>query len=159
MRIFVDSDLCPVKEEIINISQNMQINSFLVSTYCQFHLVNEKRLFHHRIATNNDRLGVIEYIINEICANDIVITSHYDLAKLALDKKAQIITYRGRIISDKNIEFLQHMKNIYNKSQVINSRFSCLPLMDQEDRKLFHYKLEELINKIVKLQLKKDLLD
>jgi len=150
MRIFIDSDACPVIEEIMCIVQENKVNSYFVSTVNQFFVVKENPIYYHWILVDNKEDTVGSFIAKHVEAGDIVITQNYEIALSIINKGVKIITNRGRYINNDNIDFLLFMKRI--RTQIINAgrKLECFSAMQCEDRTLFSVKLIELINSIKK---------
>jgi len=150
MRIFIDSDACPVIEEIMRVTQENQVNSYFVSTANQFFVVKDSPIYYHWVLVDDKEDTVDSFIAKYVEAGDVVITQNYELALSVINKGVKVITNRGRYINDDNIDFLLFMKRI--RTRIINAgrKYECFSAMECEDRDLFSVKLIELINCIKK---------
>ncbi len=145
MKIFVDSDSCPVKQEIMQIAQTLKIKTYFVSTECHFFVVESNSLYYQWVCVDQvqDRSDI--YIANHIQPGDIVITQDYGLASLVLGKRACVMTFRGRRIDHDNIEFLLFKKSIHSKIFRSACKLNGEKVMNEEDRELFAEKLNDLL--------------
>ena len=101
MRIFVDADACPVKEEIVAIAETHNVPvTFIVSTAGYF----ERGWKAENILVDSLPQAVDIAIINRLEADDIVVTQDYGLALLVLGKHGKAISPRGYIFTDENID-------------------------------------------------------
>lgn len=102
MHIYVDADACPVKEIIEQVAKEkglpvtmvIDVNHILKSDYSEIVTVSQ----------GSDSVDL--YLINRVCANDVVVTQDYGVAALALGKKAKAISNSGLIFTDDNIDKL-----------------------------------------------------
>lgn len=85
------------------------------------------------------------YIANHIKAQDIVVTQDYGLAALALAKSCSVITFRGRIIDNQDIDFLLDTRHSHAKARKRGQYGKGPKPMTDEDRKLFQHKLTKLL--------------
>jgi uncharacterized protein len=103
MRIFVDGDACPVKEEILAVARAKNIEViFVVSTasyFCRDWDVTQ-------VLVDNLPQAVDIAIINRIQAGDVVVTQDYGLALLVLGKLGKAISPAGNVFHDQNIDRL-----------------------------------------------------
>ena len=102
MHIYVDADACPVKEIIERVAKEkslavtmvIDVNHILKSDYSEIVTVSQ----------GADAVDV--YLINRVCAGDVVVTQDYGVAALALGKRAKAISNSGLIFNDDNIDKL-----------------------------------------------------
>ncbi len=146
MRIFVDSDACPVKEEIMKIAQAEKVMAYFVSSTRNFFVVKEGAVYYQWVLADQGKEALELYIANQINAGDIVITHDYGLASMVLGKKGYVMTPRGRRIDQDNIEFLLFRKHVHSKVFRTFCKLNGSKSLHEEDRLLFSLKLLELIN-------------
>ncbi len=98
--IYIDGDSSPIKELCIEIAKRYQ---FDVTIY-----IDDSHQYESSYATvitvSQGKDSVDFYILNVINNNDILITDDYALASLALLKKVIVITSKGLILNNQNIE-------------------------------------------------------
>lgn len=150
MRIFIDSDACPVKDEIMRIAQEEKVMAYFVSSTNHFFAVKGGAIYYQWVLVDHEKEALELYIANEINAGDVVITQDYRLASMVLGKKGYVITPRGRHIDQENIEFLLFKKDIHSKVFRTFCKLNGNKSLHEEDRLLFSLKLLELINSLQK---------
>lgn len=150
MRIFVDADSCPVKEEIVRVAQHLQVMTYFVSNRKRFFLVKENYLYYQWVVIGEENQAFEMYILDNIVAGDTVVTEDYRIANLVLAKKGSVITFRGRQINHDNIEFLLFKRHVDHKVLKNHRKTEENKTFHMEDRVLFSLKLAELLNSLKK---------
>ncbi|MCM3126214.1 MULTISPECIES: DUF188 domain-containing protein [unclassified Paenibacillus] len=141
-KIVVDADACPVKREIQTVAAAFQIHVLMVSSYDHRLEGAEGTTIVH--VDRSDQSADL-YIANHIKAQDIVVTQDYGLAALALAKSCSVITFRGRIIDNQDIDFLLDTRHSHAKARKRGQYGKGPKPMTDEDRKLFQHKLTKLL--------------
>lgn len=141
-RIVVDGDACPVKREIAETAPHFDMHVLMVSS------------FDHRLEAA-EGVTVIQvdrsdqsadlYIANHIRAHDVVVTQDYGLAALALAKHCSVITFRGKIIYNQDIDFLLDSRHTHAKERKRGHYGKGPKPMTDEDRRAFQHKLTKLL--------------
>ncbi len=123
MKIFVDGDACPVKEDIVTIVQEKtlqlrlgQVSStgsgqvleviFVISTASYF----DRYWNVQTILVDALPQAVDIAIVNRMEAGDVVVTQDYGLAALVLGKTGRAISPRGYLFSNTNIDRLLYTR-------------------------------------------------
>lgn len=102
MKIIVDADACPSINLITDVAKENNIELTLYSDETHF-IKNE----YAKIVTISKGYQSVDMtIINNIEANDILITQDYGLALLALSKDVKVIHPKGLIYTKENIDGL-----------------------------------------------------
>lgn len=99
-KIFVDADACPVKQEIYEIANEYKIEVLFVASFA--HLSNKQLGTWKYIEQSQD--GVDFYIFKQARENDIVVTQDMGLASLLLSKGVQVISTRGDILHEHQMD-------------------------------------------------------
>lgn len=102
MKIIVDADACPSINLITDVAKENNIELILYSDETHF-IKNE---YAKIITISKGYQSVDMAIINNIEANDILITQDYGLALLALSKDVKVIHPKGLIYTKENIDGL-----------------------------------------------------
>ncbi len=111
MQILVDADACPVKDIIIRVAKEKNINVIMVmdtSHAWQFEGVTI-------VTVDKSRDGVDIALINMTAKNDVVVTQDYGVAALALGKGAKALNQNGLIFSSKNMDRLLFERHLGQK--------------------------------------------
>ncbi|WP_172249748.1 YaiI/YqxD family protein [Saccharibacillus deserti] len=143
MRILVDADACPVKEEIKRAARIAGVSVVMVSSYD--HVLRE---------ADNVRIVRVDpgkesadlYIVNHLRAGDLVITQDYGLAALVLAKRAYALSERGVVYDADNIEFLLDRRHISAKVRRGGGRTKGPKKFTAEDREAFSEKCLKLLH-------------
>lgn len=148
IKIYVDADSCPVKEEIIRVSSRHNLETFMVSNqYFTKNMGKNVRII--LVAPGFDAAD--NWIEEHISENDIAITADILLADRCLKKNSLVINSNGVIFSSDNIgmkvalrELNAHLRDMGEISSY-NSSFT------KQDRSRFLETLENTIQKLKKL--------
>lgn len=120
MKIYVDADACPVKEEIVKISMKYGIEAVFV-----FSISHSGNL---RLAEGYGNVEIIMVdnvsqaadmaIINRVTSGDVVVTGDYGLASIIISKKAAAISFGGSLFNADNIDkllFERHISSVIRR--------------------------------------------
>ncbi|OWA36681.1 DUF188 domain-containing protein [Saccharibacillus sp. O16] len=142
MRILVDADACPVKEEIKQAAKITGTPVILVSSYD--HVLREEAGI-QVVRVDRGKESADLYIVNHLKAGDLVITQDYGLAALVLAKRAYALSERGVIYDSANIEFLLDRRHISAKVRRGGGRTRGPKKFTAEDRAIFAEKCLKLL--------------
>lgn len=117
MKILIDADGCPVVKQTIDIAKENGIEAII---FCDTsHIINND---YAKIITVSKGADSVDFaLVNQVKANDIVITQDYDLAAMVLSKGGTPITQNGLIISDNNLTFLLTTRHESKKARMAGS--------------------------------------
>ena len=147
MKILVDADACPVKEIIIDISIELDIQTIMVASLSHRIEAGEGVRV---IRVDNSSQEADMAIINRAESGDVVVTDDYGLAALVLGKGGYPISFRGRPFTDKNIEPLLEARHRRAKERRAGSKTSGPRPFSQADRRAFSSGLRSLLMKHIK---------
>jgi uncharacterized protein len=99
--ILVDADSCPVKEEIVEIADQFSINVLFVASYN--HMKNDSIEADWKYVDTSKEAADL-YIMNHSKRGDIVITQDIGLASTLLLKGIYVMSPRGSIFEEKDIQ-------------------------------------------------------
>jgi len=99
MRILVDADACPVKEIILKLAKEQNINVLMFFDNSHVYEDGYSEVF----ILDKGADSVDYFLINKLHPGDIVITQDYGVATMALSKKCFPINQNGLIFDDDNI--------------------------------------------------------
>jgi uncharacterized protein YaiI (UPF0178 family) len=145
LRIFVDADACPVKDEVERVAARHGLETFVVSNGGV--RPSAHPLFHHvTVAEGADAAD--DWIAEHVEAFDIVVTADVPLAARCLAKQASAIGPSGKLFRDDNIgnalgqrELNRHLREATGQ-QTYHSGFT------RQDRSRFLGALENEIQAI-----------
>jgi len=140
MRIYIDADACPVKEETIKVSQRYGLEVIIVSNGG----MRPSRDPLVKVVTVPSGPDVADdWIAENLENNDIVVTQDIPLAARALESKAHAIGPAGKVFDQQTIgmalamrELNQHIREANNtqtrhKSFGPNDRSNFLQVLDR----------------------------
>jgi uncharacterized protein YaiI (UPF0178 family) len=143
MRILVDADACPVKNEVMIRAKKHGLE---VHFYVD---VN------HRMEGYNAVVHVVDQgadsadlaLVNGMQEHDIVVSADYGVASLALARKGYVIHPLGKEISNANIDQLMFERHISREERKRGRRGPKHKKRTIEDNRQFEQELERLILK------------
>ncbi|MBN3525922.1 YaiI/YqxD family protein [Paenibacillus apiarius] len=146
LRIVVDADACPVKNEIIAVALEMGAGVMFVASYAAF--APDWQLANHDIHTifvDQAFQAADIYIANAARSGDVVVTNDYGLAALCLPRGAYVITPRGGELTSDNVDEYLSRRHISSKSRRAGIRTKGPRAMSESDRENFQHKLTKLL--------------
>ena len=111
MKIIVDGDGCPGVPLIEKIDKEYRLELII---YCDIH---------HFITVNYGEVRVVDSgfqsvdmkVVNECNSGDIIISQDYGVAAICLGKKARVISPKGYIYTNKNIDSMLEQRHLSQK--------------------------------------------
>lgn len=142
MRIVVDGDSCPVKEEIAATARIYSVPVLMVASFD--HLLQESEgVSVTRVDRSSQSADL--YIANHIASGDIVITQDYGLAALAIAKCCDVLSPRGEMYEPDNIDYLLERRHVQAKARRAGKHSRGPRPFTGEDRQHFQQKLTKLL--------------
>lgn len=142
MKILVDADACPVRNNAINIARenNIIINLYFDDT----HEITSDYANVIMVSKGSDMVDL--RIIKELKKGDLVITGDYGLASLVLAKNGLCIHPDGFLYTSANIDELLFKRFLGKKNRQMNKRIIG-PKKRTSD---LDFRFEELLKSILK---------
>ncbi|MCR8968606.1 YaiI/YqxD family protein [Facklamia sp. 7083-14-GEN3] len=144
MRILIDADACPVKDEAIKIASFYKMKAIIISTIDHFSSKTYNSDLVETIYIEPGADAVDYHILSIAKKGDIIITQDYGLASL-LFSKYRVIHHSGMLYTEYNIEQLLFERHLGQKMRKAGLRTVGPNKFSQTDRKKFMYNLEKLI--------------
>lgn len=120
MRIIIDGDSCSGIDIITKIAKKYKIEVYL---FCDTnHEYKNKKI--NIIQVDEGYQNVDMHIANFVLQGDIVVTNDYGLATLVLNK-CQVLTSRGLVFTDENIDFLLETRHQNMKKPNGPKKMTC----------------------------------
>ncbi|MCI9094285.1 MAG: hypothetical protein HFF36_10975 [Coprobacillus sp.] len=141
MRLLIDGDACPQKEQIYEISQKYQIQMIVFLDYA--HVSNLMKCEVRYCEIGKDSVDLM--IINEVKDGDIVITQDYGLASLVIVKGAKVLHTSGKFIHGGNIDELLMSRYVGYKERSRNKHVKGPKKRTYNDNLYFLSQLEKLL--------------
>jgi uncharacterized protein YaiI (UPF0178 family) len=142
MKIVVDADACPVKDEISEAAVRFGTEAVMVSSYA--HRLPELPGVTNVHVDASDQSADL-YIANRIRKGDILVTGDYGLATIGLAKQAYVLSPRGMLFTDDNIDRLLAERHASAKRRRAGGRTKGPKPFTSQDRSRFLHVLTKLL--------------
>lgn len=134
MRIFVDGDACPVKEEIMAIARQKKIEVIFVVSMAGY---SQRGGEIQQILVDSFPQAVDIAIVNRMETGDVVVTQDYGLALLVLGKQGRAISPRGYIFNDNNIDRCLQRRQMHHEARKAGVRIKGPRKRSEKDTNRF----------------------
>ena len=108
-RIFVDADACPVRDEVLTVSDRLGCEVFLVSNR-GFRTGDRPNVQNILVSDKFDAAD--DWIVDHAKANDIVLTADIPLASRAIDKGCHVLGFTGKPFTPASIGMALAMRDL-----------------------------------------------
>jgi len=143
IRIFVDADACPVKEEIFRVAMRYGLKALLVSNSPL--RIPRNPLFESVVVAKGRFDGADDWIVEQIATSDIVVTADIPLAARCLEKGARALDAKGRVYSPESIGDALAGRELMVHLRAIGEVGGGPPPFSPRDRSTFLQRLDDLI--------------
>jgi uncharacterized protein len=145
LKIYIDADACPVKDEIYKVAQRYQLEVFVVSNR-PMKTPLQMRLTPIVVGGKADEAD--DWIVEHAETNDIVITGDIPLADRALKKGAKVLGPKGREFTEDSIGDALATREIMNFMRESGQSTPHHEAFEKKDRSHFLSKLDQIIQQI-----------
>lgn len=154
-QIWVDADACPkvVKEILFRAAQRMSIKLTLVANHA---LTTPPSPLIQSLQVSSGFDVADDFIVEQVVAGDIVITSDIPLAAELIAKDALILTHRGERYTANNIGARLNMRDFMEEMRSTGEVHGGPPPLNHNDRMQFANALDRLLTQHKKQQMSKD---
>lgn len=149
LRIFIDADGCPVKEETYKVALRYQMKVFIVANkpiHIPLHPLFEMQV----VAAGPDEAD--NWIAENIEAFDICITSDIPLADRCLKKEARVLGHRGDEFTEDMIGDALATRELMKHLRELGEVKGGPAPFEKRDRSAFLSSLDRVIQKIKKVR-------
>jgi len=142
IKIFVDADASPVKNEAVRVAQRYGLKVYFVSN-------RKTRITAYELAEKivvGDHMDAADdWIVEHVAGNDIVVSADVPLASRCIKKGAVVLDPNGRILTEESIgEALSH-RDIMTFLRDTGNVTGGSPPYHKRDRSRFLQRLDDLI--------------
>ena len=145
LKIYVDADACPVKQEVCRVAKRYRLNVTFVSNSLM-------RIPDQELA----KLVVVEgqfdaadnWIVEHVSKDDIVVTTDTPLAYRCVKKGAQVLGPTGRVLSDANIGQVLATRDLLTELREAGTIMGGPPPFQKRDRSRFLQSLDQIVQNI-----------
>lgn len=142
IRIFVDADACPVKDEVYRVAGRYRLQVFVVSN--RMILVPDSPLI-ERVVVESGPDVADDWIAERVSAGDIVITADIPLAARCVEKDAFVLEPKGRVLDQDAIGMALAMRNLMTDLREAGVMTSGAAAFGKADRSAFLSALDTLV--------------
>lgn len=147
IRIFIDSDACPVKDEVYRVAGRYGLRAFVVSN--RMIAVPDSQLI-ERVVVDAGPDVADDWIAERVADRDIVITTDIPLAARCVEKGAYVLEPKGRVLDGDAIGMALAMRNLMTDLRSAGMMTSGGAAFGKADRSRFLSALDTLVSKAQK---------
>lgn len=146
-KIYIDADGCAVKDEVYKVAERYQLMVIVVANQ----YLNVPMSVNIRMEVVSDGFDAADdWIVDQICADDILITSDLLLADRAIKKQARVLGPKGNELDQENIGSALAARELNIHLRDLGSTSTGPSAMTKKDRSQFLSKLDQVIHAIKK---------
>lgn len=145
MKIFVDADACPVKDEVYRVAERYKLEVLVVAN--QWMKVPMSSLI-EMIVVSGSFDAADDWIVEQSQANDIVITADILLADRCVKKSVRVIGTKGEEFTEDNIGSAVAGRELMENLRHMGEMRGGPAPMDKKARSRFLSTLDQVIQSI-----------
>ncbi len=145
IRIFVDADACPVKQEIYRVAERHGLRVFVVAN-SPIQVPRDPLVERITVGTGLDAAD--DWIAERADPAAIVITNDVPLASRCVKAGAQVIAANGRAFTDSSIGMALAMRNLMADLRETGQMAGGPPAFSPRDRSAFLSELDRTIRRL-----------
>lgn len=145
MKIYLDADGCPVKEETYKVATRYQITVWVVANR-PLHVPPSPLIVAKVVGKALDEAD--DWIVDQATAGDIVVTADIPLASRCLQKGARAIGPKGKPFTEDSIGNALASRELSQHLREMGLHTGGPAPMTKKDRSRFLAKLDEIINAV-----------
>ncbi len=143
--IYVDSDACPVKQEVCRVAKRYQMNVTFVSN-SRIRIPDQKGI--KLVIVGGQLDAADDFIVENVAKDDIVVTADIPLASRCIKSGAQVLGPTGHFFSDANIGEALATRNLMSELREAGSIMRGPPPFQKRDRSRFLQSLDQIVQTI-----------
>ncbi|GAA3018124.1 YaiI/YqxD family protein [Tetragenococcus solitarius] len=144
MRLIIDGDGSPVKEEVISLGEKYQL-SVLIVTSIDHYTHKQEPAFVHFIYVDKGMDRADYEIVKLLKSGDILITQDYGLASLALPKGARVFHHSGQEYKKETIDILLNKRYMSAQMRKAGKKTKGPKSFTKKDRENFFATLDKVL--------------
>ncbi len=146
-QIYVDSDACPVKPEVIRVAKRYELAvTFVSNSWMKLPQEWEAKL----VVVEGDFDAADNWIVEHVVKNDIVVTGDIPLVHRCMKNGARVIGHQGNLFTDENIGNLLATRDLMHVLRGAGEISGGPAPFRKEDRSRFLQGLDQMIQDIKK---------
>lgn len=148
MKIIIDADASPVKNEIVQLAEEFQLEVVFVSSIA--HYSNEIYPDFVKMIYVEKGADMADFKIVQLAKKgDIIVTQDYGLASLLLPKGCHVIHHKGRAYTNDNIDQLLQNRHMNALRRQSGERTKGPKPFTAEDRQQFKRYLHDFLTDLL----------
>jgi len=145
VKIFVDADACPVKEEVYRVASRYRLEVTVVSN-SPFYVPADSLI---RLVIVMEGIDAADdWIVDQITEGDVIITADIPLAARSLQKGAHALGFGGRLFTADNIGDALATRGLLAGLRERGENNSGPPPFEKRDRSRFLQSLDQVIQAV-----------
>lgn len=145
IRIFIDADACPVKDEIYRVAGRHKLTTLVVSN--SWMRIPQSPLI-EQVVVDDGFDAADNWIVEQVSTNDVVITSDIPLADRALKKSAIVLGPTGKPFTEQSIGMSLAMRDLNSHLRDTGEISGYNASFSKKDRSNFLNVLENVLQKL-----------
>ena len=145
LRIFIDGDGCPVKEEAYRVAKRYGLKVVLVSNS---RMATPPEDWLEAVVVDGQFNAADDWIVGHVGANDIVITGDIPLASRCLEKDARVLAPAGRLFTKESIGEALSRRELLSHLRDLGTITGGPAPFEKRDRSRFLQRLDETIQAV-----------
>ena len=146
IRIFVDADACPVKDEVFRVALRYGLQVYLVANAPL--RVPKNPLFESVVVARGIFDGADDWIVDRVTPTDIAVTADIPLAARCLEKGARALDAKGRVYTPESIGDALASRELMANLRAMGDMGGGPAPFTARDRSTFLQRLDDLIQAI-----------
>jgi len=147
IKLYIDADACPVKNEVFRVARRHGLKVYLVSNSAMRIPPDE---FIELIIVHEGFDAADDWIATHITETDIAVTADIPLAARCLKKGARVLDPKGRVYSEDSIGDALANRDFMAFLRDMGTMTGGPPPFEQKDRSRFMQRLDEIIHAIMR---------
>ena len=145
LKIFIDGDGCPVKDEVYRVARRYGLDVALVANSLM-HTPRDEKI--EMIVVEGKFDAADDWIVEHAGENDIVVTADIPLASRCLKKMARVLRPVGREFTDDNIGDALATRELMSHLRDLGTQTGGPAPFEHKDRSRFLHRLDEIVQTI-----------
>jgi len=145
LKIYIDADACPVKNEVYRVAERYELDVILVSNTW---MNTPKSNTIHLQVVDGKFDAADDWIVDHVQTNDIVISADILLAARCLEKDARVLGSKGKEFTQNNIGDIMANREIMSHLRDLGTMTGGPAPFQKKDRSRFLQSLDQMIQKI-----------
>ena len=147
IKLYIDADACPVKNEVFRVARRYRLKVYLVSNSSMRIPPDE---FVELIIVHEGFDAADDWIAKHITETDIAVTADIPLAARCLKKGARVLDPKGRVYSEDSIGDALSNREFTAFLRDMGTITGGPPPFEPRDRSRFLQRLDEIIHAIMR---------